>query len=177
MQSIEFQYFKTKFGELKLAVYKDQLVVCDWRYRRKRNSLDAKISKNLNAEFIESKHPLIEEVQFQIQSFLEGNLKQFYLPIQMIGTDFQKSVWEELRKIEYGKTLSYSELAENMGNPKAIRAIATANGDNTLALIIPCHRIIGKNGDLVGYAGGLQTKQKLLELEGSLLPKNQLKLF
>ena len=83
----------------------------------------------------------------------------------MVGTDFQKSVWEALMNIPYGKTVSYLELSQNIGKPKAVRAVANANGANALSLFIPCHRIIGKDGSLTGYAGGLEIKKKLLELE------------
>lgn len=100
----------------------------------------------------------------------------FSVPLLLAGTDFQKSVWNTLCEIPYGKTQSYLELSRKLNNPKAIRAIASANGANAISILSPCHRIIGHNGDLVGYAGGLKAKKELLLLEGSL-EQNQLDLF
>ena len=88
----------------------------------------------------------------------------------MVGTEFQKSVWEELLKIPYGQTASYLELSRAIGNEKAVRAVANANGANAIGIIIPCHRIIGSDGSLTGYAGGLDVKRKLLEIENNLFP-------
>jgi methylated-DNA-[protein]-cysteine S-methyltransferase len=85
----------------------------------------------------------------------------------MQGTDFQKSVWSQLRKIPYGETRSYSQIAEAIGRPKAVRAVGTANGSNPVAIIVPCHRVIGSSGKLTGYGGGLPLKKRLLELEGA----------
>ncbi|RPI61177.1 MAG: methylated-DNA--[protein]-cysteine S-methyltransferase, partial [Ignavibacteriales bacterium] len=95
----------------------------------------------------------------------------FDVPLDIEGTDFQKRVWNELRNIPYGKTISYKTLSEKLGDVKAIRAVGKANGQNPIAIIIPCHRVIGANGSLVGYAGGLDIKEKLLHLEGALNPE------
>lgn len=103
----------------------------------------------------------------QLREYFEHKRKVFDLPMEIIGTDFQKRVWKELLKIPYGETISYKELAIKLGNLKTIRAAARANGANPLPIIIPCHRVIGSNGKLVGYGGGLDVKEKLLELEGS----------
>jgi len=100
----------------------------------------------------------------------------FDIPILLIGTQFQKEVWKALRNIPYGKTISYLELAYKLNNPKAIRAIASANGANAISIIIPCHRIIGSDGNMVGYAGGLKAKKNLLKLENGILD-NQMSLF
>lgn len=101
----------------------------------------------------------------QIREYLAKKLQKFDLPIDPKGTDFQKSVWQELQKIPYGETRSYSDVALSINNPKAVRALGMANNKNPIVIIIPCHRVIGKNGKLVGYAGGLDLKQKLLDLE------------
>ena len=103
----------------------------------------------------------------QLREYFENKRKVFDLPLEIIGTDFQKRVWKELIKIPYGETISYKELAIRLGNLKTIRAAARANGANPLPIIIPCHRVIGSDGKLVGYANGLDVKEKLLELEGS----------
>ncbi|AFM39791.1 O-6-methylguanine DNA methyltransferase [Desulfosporosinus acidiphilus SJ4] len=103
----------------------------------------------------------------ELKEYFEGNRRDFTIPIHSQGTPFQQKVWEELRRIPYGETRSYGELAVNLGNPKGQRAVGMANHCNPIGIIVPCHRVIGKNGSLTGYAGGLDIKQRLLELEGS----------
>ena len=103
----------------------------------------------------------------QLEEYFERKRKVFDLPLEIIGTDFQKRVWKELLIIPYGETISYKDLALRLGNIKTIRAAARANGANPLPIIIPCHRVIGTDGKLVGYGGGLDVKEKLLQLEGS----------
>ena len=109
--------------------------------------------------------PVIKETYRQLTEYFEGNRKTFDIPLKLEGTDFQKSVWHALMKIPYGKTATYLEIAETIGNPKASRAVGMANNKNKIPIIIPCHRVIGTNGSLTGYAGGLEIKKKLLELE------------
>ncbi|MCI8649687.1 MAG: methylated-DNA--[protein]-cysteine S-methyltransferase [Anaerotruncus sp.] len=108
---------------------------------------------------------LSDRVAQQIQEYLQGMRKNFELPLQMTGTDFQKMVWTELCKIPYGETRSYQQIAQQIHNPKACRAVGLANNRNPLPILIPCHRVLGADGSLTGYAGGLDCKQKLLELE------------
>jgi len=103
----------------------------------------------------------------QLREYFERERKEFQLKLEIIGTDFQKKVWNELTKIQYGETISYGELAIRMGNKNLMRAVAAANGSNPIPIIIPCHRVIGADGSLTGYGGGLDVKQKLLELEGN----------
>ncbi|WP_327352222.1 methylated-DNA--[protein]-cysteine S-methyltransferase [Streptomyces sp. NBC_01304] len=102
----------------------------------------------------------------QLEAYFKGELTDFDLPLHLHGTDFQRSVWAELRKIPYGETRSYGELAEALGNPAASRAVGLANGKNPIGIIVPCHRVVGANGSLTGYGGGLDRKQRLLEFEG-----------
>jgi methylated-DNA-[protein]-cysteine S-methyltransferase len=109
--------------------------------------------------------PLIKKAAQQFGEYFKGKRKTFNLPLTMQGTDFQMKVWNALKKIPYGKTISYGELAAMIGNPKACRAVGMANHNNPIAIIIPCHRVIGHDGSLTGYGGGLELKQKLLELE------------
>lgn len=103
----------------------------------------------------------------QLKEYFKRQRKEFDLQLEIIGTDFQKKVWEELKRISYGETISYGELANRMGDKNLMRAVAAANGANPIPIIIPCHRVIGADGRLTGYGGGLNVKQKLLELEGS----------
>lgn len=118
--------------------------------------------------------PILEDAVHQLTEYFEGTRKVFRLALNPQGTDFQKQVWQELRNIPFGKTMSYLELSKKLGNVKAIRAVAAANGRNPLWIVVPCHRVIGSNGDLVGYAGGLHRKKWLLEHES---PVKQQSLF
>ncbi len=101
----------------------------------------------------------------QLRAYFAGERKQFDLPLEMEGTEFQLSVWRELQRIPYGETISYLELARRIGNPKAVRAVGLANGQNPIPIIVPCHRVIGSDGSLTGFGGGMENKRKLLELE------------
>ena len=109
--------------------------------------------------------PGIKKAEKQLKDYFEGKRTEFDLPLYMDGTDFQKSVWGALQKIPYGETRSYKEIAEQIGNPKAVRAVGLTNGKNPISIIVPCHRVIGSNGKLTGYAGGLGIKDYLLKLE------------
>ena len=130
-----------------------------------------KLTYNLNLqEGIEQETDLICELRQQLDKYFVNKLTNFDIPILLIGTDFQKAVWESLQKIPYGETRTYKQIAEMIGNPKACRAVGFANNQNPVSIIVPCHRVIGSNKKLIGYAGGLQTKQFLLDLEKIKLP-------
>jgi len=118
-----------------------------------------------HADFVHAETPLIKKAAKQIEEYFNGKRKVFDLPYVLHGTDFQVKVWEALVKIPYGETRSYAEIAAITGNPKACRAVGMANNRNPIPIIIPCHRVIGSNGSLTGFAGGLDLKQKLLDLE------------
>jgi methylated-DNA-[protein]-cysteine S-methyltransferase len=162
---INIQYCKTKIGELILGSFEGKLCLLDFRYRKMRKSVDERIKKGLNAKFLENNTEIIEKTRAELDEYFHGNRKEFDVPLQMVGTDFQKSVWEAILRVPFGTTLTYLQLAKNIKNEKAVRAVAVANGANSMAIIIPCHRIIGSNGELVGYAGGLPIKKRLLKLE------------
>lgn len=142
--------------------------MCDWRYRKNRDAVDARIQQGLKAEYLEHEDVVLEKTQQQLNEYFNHERKVFEIPLLMVGTPFQKSVWKRLLKIPFGQTASYLELARATGNTKAVRAVASANGANAHSIIVPCHRIIGSNGKLVGYAGGTETKAKLLGLEFDL---------
>ncbi len=116
----------------------------------------------------------LAEVVFKLQQYFKGERRNFSVKLSMKGTDFQKRVWKELQKIAFGKTLSYQQIANQLGDPKVIRAAAAANSKNPISIIIPCHRVIGSDGSLTGYAGGLHRKKWLLEHEN---PSSQKSLF
>ena len=117
-----------------------------------------------NPGWQEDREPLIE-VERQLRAYFAGELEKFEITLAPRGTAFQQSVWKELCSIPYGETISYGELARRIGNPKASRAVGLANGSNPISVIVPCHRVIGSNGKLTGYGGGLNIKEKLLALE------------
>ena len=112
----------------------------------------------------------------QLDEYFAGKRKVFDLPLNQSGTDFQKQVWQQLMQIDYGKTISYAQLSNQMKNPLAIRAIASANGKNSLWIVVPCHRVIGSDGSLTGYAGGIWRKQWLLEHEATTQGVGQIKM-
>lgn len=160
--------FKTRFGELILGSIEDKLCLCDWRYRKNRNSIDTRLTRLLKAPYKEGKSEVLELAKVQINEYSEHKRQEFSVPLLTAGTDLQRAVWQQLQCIAFGNTKSYSDIALALNRSKAVRAIASANGANAISLFIPCHRVIGSNGDLVGYAGGLDAKRKLLELESDL---------
>jgi len=168
MNKINIQYHKTNYGELIIGSYDGKLCMADFRYRKMRKTVDDKIRKNINAGFIEQDDEILQKTKVQLDEYFNLKRKAFELPLLMVGTDFQKSVWEALLKVPYGTTSTYLQLAKEIGNEKAVRAVANANGANAIGIIIPCHRIIGTNGKLTGYAGGVPLKKRLLELEQNL---------
>ena len=116
-----------------------------------------------------SEPPLLMEAARQIGEYLQGERRVFDVPIRLEGTDFQLRVWNALRTIPYGQTRTYAEVAAQIGRPKAVRAVGGANHRNPLPLLVPCHRVVGADGSLVGFGGGLEVKRRLLELEGATL--------
>jgi len=168
MNQINIQYFKTNYGEFILGSYDGKLCMVDFRYRKMRKTVDDRIKKGLSAKFVEQDDEILQKTRVQLDEYFNMQRKKFDVPILMVGTDFQKSVWEVLLKVPYGTTSTYLQLAKDIGNEKAVRAVANANGANAIGIIIPCHRIIGTDGALTGYAGGLPLKKRLLELERNL---------
>ncbi len=169
MNQINIQYFKTNYGEFILGSYDGKLCMVDFRYRKMRETVDDRIKKGLNAEFIEQDDEILQKTRLQIDEYFNMQRRTFDIPILMVGTDFQRNVWEALLKVPYGTTSTYLQLAKEIDNKKAVRAVANANAANAIGIIIPCHRIIGTNGELTGYAGGLPLKKQLLELEQNLV--------
>lgn len=133
------------------------------------------LGKRLNAEILPGNNPHLEQLQEELQKYFAGQLKRFTVPLHTPGTVFQEAVWKVLQDIPYGETRSYKQQAIAQGNPKAVRAVAAANGQNRVSIVIPCHRVIGADGSLTGYGGGLDRKKWLLEFEGAR--STQIKLF
>jgi methylated-DNA-[protein]-cysteine S-methyltransferase len=165
--SIIIREYKCPAGALLLGSYKGELCLCDWKYRKMRETIDRRIQKILQADYIEGNSAVIKETEKQLNEYFEKEREVFDIPMLPAGSDFQILVWDELMKVPYGSTATYMELALRINKKEAIRAVASANGANALSILIPCHRIIGSSGELVGYAGGLNAKEKLLELESS----------
>lgn len=147
------------------AANESGLCMFDFEYRRMMPNIQKRVTTFQNDEFTEGEHPLFDTLKQQFEEYLDGNRREFDLPLVLSGTPFQQRVWNELRNIPYGVTRTYLQQAKVLGDEKAIRAVARANGENCFAVIIPCHRIIGSDGSLTGYAGGLKNKKWLLEHE------------
>lgn len=145
-------YYQTKIGRIKIAQEGDAIV---------------EINVTDSEEKSERETPLIKKTIKELEEYFEGKRKIFDIPISIKGTEFQEKVWEALLKIPYGETKSYEDIAKMVGCPKGARAVGMANHNNKIIIIIPCHRVIGKNGKLVGYAGGLPVKEKLLQIESN----------
>lgn len=165
MDKIIIHRFASPYGDLLLGSYEDRLCMCDWMYRKMRSVIDKKIRERLQAEFSEGNSAVITRAESQLLEYFAGRRKEFTIPLIMAGTEMQEDVWNRLIRIPFGKTVSYLELSKQVGKPDAVRAIAAANGANAISIFIPCHRVIGTNGELTGYAGGLNVKRKLLQLE------------
>ena len=121
--------------------------------------------REIDAEWMPDKKGVLKDVRNELDRYFEGRLKSFTTKLAFNGTTFQNEVWKQLTRIPYGETISYLDLARRIDNPKAVRAVGMANGANPIAIIVPCHRVIGSNGSLTGFGGGLPTKRALLELE------------
>lgn len=153
-----YMYMDSPVGALKLVAHDQALVAVMW---------DNEDHKRVRlAELIEDRqHPMLLRVKKQLEQYFTGQRQQFDLPLDFQGTDFQQQVWQALLTIPYGEKRSYKEIAVQIGNEKAVRAVGAANGRNPISIIAPCHRVIGSSGALVGFAGGLDKKQILLSLE------------
>lgn len=165
MKTIQVQYYQSPCGELILGSFENELCMCDWTSENRRAAIDKRIKMTLHANYKISTSEVIQKTIQQLDEYFARKRKTFDIPLLFVGTEFQKTVWRELLHIPYGTTASYGELSEKIGNPKAVRAVAASNGANAISILVPCHRIIGSNHKLTGYAGGLEAKKLLLELE------------
>ncbi|HTL16161.1 MAG TPA: methylated-DNA--[protein]-cysteine S-methyltransferase [Patescibacteria group bacterium] len=149
-----------------LAGANDQgIVLLEYTDRRMLEHNLKSMRRRFDCGVVPGRHPLLEQLGEELKQYFSGRLKQFQVPLASRGTEFQNRVWDELRRIPYAETISYDELARRIGQPTAQRAVARANGMNHVCILIPCHRVIGKDGSLTGYGGGLWRKRLLLELE------------
>ncbi len=167
--TIYTKYINSPLGELEISATEQYLTSILFVEAKKKPS-----PRKVETDFMPA---IIEEYVSQITEYFAGTRKDFDLKIQHVGTDFQKHVWEKLETIPYGKTISYLELSRRIGNEKAIRAVGTTNGNNKFNIIVPCHRVIGSDGSLVGYGGDLWRKKWLLQHEAKVLGNYQMSMF
>ena len=165
MPHINIQYFNSSCGLFVLASFGDKLCLCDWSNNPCAERNKRRIERYLNASFKIETTSVLEEAKRQLDGYFAGNRKAFTIPLHLVGTDFQQQVWNELLNIPYGATISYKEIAQNIGKPKAVRAVAGAIGANGISILIPCHLVIGSDKSLTGYGGGLKAKKMLLQIE------------
>lgn len=162
---INIQHHFSQCGELVLASYADKLCLCDWSdnpcYERNKR----RIERYFKVSFKTETSSVLEDAKRQLDEYFAGNCKAFTIPLHLVGTDFQQQVWTELLNIPYGATTSYKEIAQSIGRTKAVRAVAGAIGANGISILIPCHRVVGSDNSLTGYAGGLKAKKMLLQIE------------
>ncbi len=166
---VKTKRYESPCGTLLLGSFNDKFCLCDWQVEKHRDHVDKRLKRVLQADFEDSSSAVIEKAIVLLDEFFAGKRKRFDLPLLFVGTNFQKKVWNELLKIPYGKTISYGEMASRIGMPRAVRAVANANGANAISIFVPCHRVIGSDGSLTGYGGGLAAKKKLLDLETAFL--------
>ncbi len=162
------QYYDSPCGEIVLASIGDWLCLCDWNAMPCALRNRRRLARRLRAEFAVRPSQTILRAMAQLDEYFAGQRKTFDLPLLPVGTDFQRRVWAALLEIPYGQTCSYKDIALRVGNVKGVRAVAGAIGANGLSIVIPCHRVVGSDRSLTGFAGGLAAKKTLLALEGSL---------
>ena len=162
---IIIKHFDFPCGVIILGSFEGKLCLCDWADGKRRASVDQRLQRILNANFVEGSSDVIERASQQLNEYFLNQRRNFDIPLLFVGTDFQKKVWNELLKIPYGKTISYGELAQRIGKPNSVRAVANTNAVNAISIIAPCHRVIGSDGTLTGYGGGLERKRYLLNME------------
>jgi methylated-DNA-[protein]-cysteine S-methyltransferase len=169
MKMIYRKMISTPLGEMIACAVDEGICLLEFTDRKNIEKQLTSLSKSLQAEIEEREHLHFMQLEKELAEYFEGKRNKFEVPLFTTGTEFQEKVWQLLREIPMGEIRTYRQQSELLGNPKAIRAVGTANGINKIAILIPCHRVIGSNGELVGYAGGIWRKQKLLELEKAIL--------
>jgi methylated-DNA-[protein]-cysteine S-methyltransferase len=165
MNRVNIQRHQTEIGELLLGSFGGRLCLLGFGEKGTRRAVDDRIRKKLDARFVEQNDEVLEKTRKQLEEYLNGDRKEFDIRLLMVGTDFQKRVWKALMRVPYGATCTYGQIAKDIGSPRAVRAVGNANRANPISIIVPCHRVIGSDGELVGYGGGLSLKKWLLMLE------------
>ena len=166
---IDLKRIETPIGTMYAAATKEGVCMLEFGDRKNLENTFQVLSTLLNAKIIIGENPHLQLLEQELKQYFDGKLQHFTVPLSPVGTEFQKSVWKVLEKIPFGEIWSYKKQAESLGDVKKVRAVANANGLNKISIVIPCHRVIGSNGKLTGYGGGVWRKQKLLELEKAIL--------
>lgn len=169
-RTVYLERLATPLGTMLAGATEDALCLLEFADRRQLETQLERIRKLLACRFLPARNQVISRAGAQLEEYFAGERRSFDLPLEPAGTPFQENVWQALREIPYGATESYADLARRIGRPTAVRAVARANGHNRMPIVIPCHRVIGADGRLTGYGGGLWRKQRLLELEGLEIP-------
>jgi AraC family transcriptional regulator of adaptative response/methylated-DNA-[protein]-cysteine methyltransferase len=173
---INMTEFSTPLGPMLAGATFEGVCILEFTNRIKLEKEITELQNLLNAVPVQGRNQHLDQLELELKEYFDGKRKTFEVPLHTPGNDFTQSVWKTLQEIPYGQTCSYKEQADKMSNPKAIRAIATTNGRNRLAIVIPCHRVIGSNGSMTGYAAGIDKKKWLLkfERENSEIPDGNL---
>ena len=166
---IDLKRIETPIGTMYAAATAEGICMLEFTDRKMLETEFKDLAKSLNAIIIQGENPHFIPLEKELAEYFLGKRTEFTVPLSPVGTDFQKSVWKILMKIPYGETWNYKKQSEVLGDAKKVRAVANANGMNKISILIPCHRVIGSNGTLTGYGGGIWRKQKLLELEKAIL--------
>lgn len=164
-QTVNIQYYDSPCGELILASVGNELCLCDWNEKPCAERNKHRLERLLNAEFVTASSAILEQTKTELDEYFAGKRKAFDILLHPVGTDFQQQVWKALLEIPYGEIRTYKEIAQSVNNLKGVRAVAQAIGANGMSILIPCHRVIGTNHSLTGFAGGIEAKKLLLDIE------------
>ncbi|MFW9902976.1 MAG: methylated-DNA--[protein]-cysteine S-methyltransferase [Candidatus Thorarchaeota archaeon] len=165
MSKVVYRHIDSPIGSLIIGTTPKGLCLLEYADRHGLTKINSRYSKWYKMECVEGSHAILDTLERELKSYFAGKLRTFSIPLDLRGTPFEMSVWNELLNIAYGETKSYIDIARAIGNPSASRAVGRANGNNPVAIVVPCHRVIASNGTLHGYGGGLWRKEKLLTLE------------
>ena len=163
--TVNIQYYDTPCGKMVLGAAEEELCLCDWAAMPCAERNIRRLVRYLGAELREEDSPVLKRTREELDEYFSGTRRSFDIPLHPVGTPFQLQVWNALLEIPYGQTRAYSQIARCVNNPRGVRAVAQAIGANGIGIIIPCHRVIGSNRTLTGFAGGLDAKSILLQLE------------
>ncbi len=167
ISTLTIGHFSTPIGQMLSCASEKGICLLDFTDKKLLKTELKIIAKKYNTEILPGTHRYLDQLQVELAEYFAGTRKKFTVPVHTLGTDFQQSAWDRLRQIPYAETRSYKQQATAINKPKAVRAVAAANSHNRISIVIPCHRVIGSDGRLVGYAGGLHRKKWLLDFESS----------
>lgn len=168
LKQIILSRYKSPVGELAIGVYDGLLCICDWTISARHQRNISRICRYLRVACIEGESDGNRQAAKLLDAYFSGDVQTPEMPLLPCGTDFQQTVWQSLKEIPYGKVISYADQARMLGKESAVRAVASANAANAISIFLPCHRVVGSNGSLTGYAGGIDAKRYLLNLEARI---------